>query len=410
MNRDRNTLRGFFTKGAIPSEENFADLIDSAINQNDDGISKLPNDPLRINASGPGDTVLNFYQKATDSKPAWTLGLNSSDASAKAGLNVSSIPGGSRLFIDYNSGNVGIGTASPATQLDIANGVLHVAGQVDPKATQQGAYLGWNILTGTGETDFINNKGQGPGGFAFMNTPSSGTPRTTLMFISGAGNVGIGTTTPAAKLDVAGLIRLGLDESESGTRTISFARDPGDEKHSGKIAYKPQWPEAGQGLHIVGAGPENQPRKIVMWDDVTINGGLAVTDRAYLAQSKNNRIDLGSNNTNWVNMQDMIVNIPAKRAGVALILFKASGVQATGGQTRIQFRLLFDDKDELDLAEHEWHNSGWELRDVVLQSSLPYGSGTHTVKVQWRWLSGTGTAVACEHDACSRKIIFAQIG
>jgi hypothetical protein len=257
MNRDRNTLKGFFTKGAIPSQENFADLIDSAINQNDDGITKLPSDPLRINASGPGDTVLNFYQKATDSKPAWALSLNSGDTSAKAGLNVSSSPGGSRLFIDYNSGNVGIGsftprkpldvngevvavnrltlaqdtgittktwhvdnysglfrlfwqqnintvgtaavvattdgdvgigTDKPAAKLDVANGILHVAGQVDPTVTQQGAYLGWNTLSGsTGETDFINNQGQGSGGFAFMNTPESGTPRKTLMFIAGDG-------------------------------------------------------------------------------------------------------------------------------------------------------------------------------------------------------------------------------
>src|SRR5437868_377029 len=110
MNRNRNTLKGFFTKGAIPSQENFADLIDSAINQTDDGIAKLPNDPLRINASGLGETVLSFYQKATDSKPTWALSLNSDDPSPKAGLNVSSIPGGSRLFIDYKSGNVGIGS------------------------------------------------------------------------------------------------------------------------------------------------------------------------------------------------------------------------------------------------------------------------------------------------------------
>ena len=128
MNRDRNTLKGFFTKGAIPSQENFADLIDSAINQNDDGITKLPTDPLRINASGPGDTVLNFYQKAADSKPAWALSLNSGDASPKAGLNVSSIPGGNRFFIDYKSGNVGIGTTSPGKPLT-------VTGSADVKGT-----------------------------------------------------------------------------------------------------------------------------------------------------------------------------------------------------------------------------------------------------------------------------------
>jgi len=102
-------------------------------------------------------------------------------------------------------GNVGIGTATPAASLDVAGGLLHVGGTTAPTVPVQGAYLGWNALTGgTGETDFINNQGGGTGGFAFMNTPLSGTPRTTLMFITGGGNVGIGTATPAASLDVAG--------------------------------------------------------------------------------------------------------------------------------------------------------------------------------------------------------------
>jgi hypothetical protein len=73
-----------------------------------------------------------------------------------------------------------------------------------PVSAQQGAYVGWNNLTGsTGETDFINNQGNGPGGFAFINTPSSGSPSSTLMFLNGYGDLGIGTTSPTAPLDVA---------------------------------------------------------------------------------------------------------------------------------------------------------------------------------------------------------------
>jgi hypothetical protein len=108
------------------------------------------------------------------------------------------------LVLKSGSGKVGIGTDAPAASLDVAGGLIHVAGTTAPSTPVQGAYLGWNALTGgTGETDFINNQGLGTGGFAFMNTPNAGTPLSTLMVISGAGNVGIGTTTPGHPLHLA---------------------------------------------------------------------------------------------------------------------------------------------------------------------------------------------------------------
>jgi hypothetical protein len=113
------------------------------------------------------------------------------------------------LVIKSGSGKVGIGTETPVASLDVGSGVVHVGGATNPTTTQQGAYLGWNALTGgTGETDFINNQGLGSGGFAFMNTPPSGSPISTLMVITGGGDVGIGTSTPASQLDVRSASRI----------------------------------------------------------------------------------------------------------------------------------------------------------------------------------------------------------
>jgi len=114
----------------------------------------------------------------------------------------------STLMVITGGGNVGIQTTSPIASLDIGSGLLHIAGTTTPSTPSQGAYIGWNALTGgTGETDFINNQGWGTGGFAFMNTPLSGAPRTTLMVITGTGNVGIGTQAPGTTLDVNGTAR-----------------------------------------------------------------------------------------------------------------------------------------------------------------------------------------------------------
>lgn len=47
---------------------------------------------------------------------------------------------------------------------------LFASGSTSPDTTNQGAYLNWNLSGGQGETDFINNQGQGVGGFTWYNT------------------------------------------------------------------------------------------------------------------------------------------------------------------------------------------------------------------------------------------------
>lgn len=127
--------------------------------------------------------------------------------------------------ITQSNGNVGIGTTNPLVPLDVI-GNLHVSGGANPLIPGEGTYLGWNALTGgTGEADFINNQGEGLGGFAFMNTPISGTPISTLMFLTGTGRLGVGTTSPQYPLDVAGQIHSstgGYVFPDGTTQTTAF--------------------------------------------------------------------------------------------------------------------------------------------------------------------------------------------
>jgi hypothetical protein len=105
------------------------------------------------------------------------------------------------VFSILQNGNVGIGTATPSAKLDVS-GHIHSGGSCSGAIPNvQGAYLTWNQYCGTGETDFINHQGGGVGGFAFINT-ANGTSLSPLMFITGTGKVGIGTTSPATTLHV----------------------------------------------------------------------------------------------------------------------------------------------------------------------------------------------------------------
>ncbi len=95
------------------------------------------------------------------------------------------------------SGKVGIGTANPNANLDVS-GIAHFSGSASPSTPIQGAYIGWNAFNGgTGETDFINHKGLGTGGFAFYNTEGDGSVKTLQMRIDGDGKVEIFGTAKA---------------------------------------------------------------------------------------------------------------------------------------------------------------------------------------------------------------------
>jgi hypothetical protein len=125
--KNRSDLKSYFVKNSIPTESNFAELIDGMLNQKDDGIVKLSGDPLSIEAAGELaglQKVINFYAKFQDANPSWSLQLNprtdpNTPATAKAGFCVAdgqSIP---RLFIDKTTGNLGVGTITPQARLAV---------------------------------------------------------------------------------------------------------------------------------------------------------------------------------------------------------------------------------------------------------------------------------------------------
>jgi len=102
-------------------------------------------------------------------------------------------PSGTTI-IHYNTGNVGIGTSSPAYPLDItgnmnvtgglrANGSTGSSGQV--LTSSGGGVMSWSTITSSGLSPWTTSGSN--------------------VYIS-SGNVGIGTTTPAYPLDVNGTV------------------------------------------------------------------------------------------------------------------------------------------------------------------------------------------------------------
>jgi hypothetical protein len=168
--------------------------------------------------------------------------MTNHDLILRAGIN------NEKMRIRAN-GNVGIGTANPNQKLHVEGGTrFKVGGGTGTNiidVTTPGSYPGLLTYTSNGHRRDISFR---PEGIALLTSSTDGLPSNANgMWISEAGNVGIGTWAPAAKLDVQGTARTqvlqitgGSDLAEpfeiAGTESIEagmvVAIDP---EHAGQL-------------------------------------------------------------------------------------------------------------------------------------------------------------------------------
>ena len=179
--------------------------------------------------NGQSDVIASFY--AQNGTQGVGIGYDWIGQIANSQLQLRT-NGTARVTIGA-TGNVGIGTASPATRLDVAgadsaisvgtgsygryqlsggNSTGYLYGSF--AALEDGIHLGYNHYANAAGTNVIPNSG-GPTsritagyGFAAIATSSANnTAPTEKLRVTGSGNVGIGTASPVHRLDVSGQIR-----------------------------------------------------------------------------------------------------------------------------------------------------------------------------------------------------------
>ncbi|MCX5952094.1 MAG: hypothetical protein NTZ40_01040 [Cyanobacteria bacterium] len=179
--KSRQELRSRFVRNAIPTETDFADLIAASLNQADDGVLKLPDQPLGLVRQKPDQPVLRFFADPAAEGSVWQVQLGAGD---KPGFGLAAADGKLALFVDGKTGNVGIGTDSLAAKLHIAhanqepNGGALILGPISQSNLRLGYNQGYS---------WIQSHGSKP-----------------LSINAIGNNVGIGTVNPGNKLTVQG--------------------------------------------------------------------------------------------------------------------------------------------------------------------------------------------------------------
>lgn len=279
--KDRNYLKSRFETNNVPSEQDYADLIDAAVNQTDDGFHKSVGDPLVIDTGINGDPrnrVLQFnrnYQQ--DPIPEWLLEMDPNGGNANPGLNFLNRDQHSALFLSSEPRpRVGIGTVMPEAGLHIFNdsppewrfGMLQGdislqlghdnpggVGSILMKSDLPGEHFFIRPGGNAARMDFSNGQyifnsdrdvtGGNPG--VLQIADGNGNSSVQLhadgdSFIE-RGNVGLGTANPQARLHVTG----GAIMPESGNHPqsgILFPPDPGG--GSGDTAWMRYYARSGE--------------------------------------------------------------------------------------------------------------------------------------------------------------------
>ena len=124
--KDRTTLKAFFRDGALPTAEHYRDLIDSGVNQIEDGYSKTPTDGLRLTSVGGSLRVLSLYENLSAQEASWVIDHGKENSSLHFKRGTAQKDAG----ISFSpKGRLGVRTDTPEWALDI-DGVQRSRGRI----------------------------------------------------------------------------------------------------------------------------------------------------------------------------------------------------------------------------------------------------------------------------------------
>jgi hypothetical protein len=265
--RKREELYDLFRQGAVPSGADFADLIKSQLNILDDGlrISENADDPVGFQAHGERENYLDLADADGDTQ--WRLS-GYDEANTTEGLNFTT-NGRSKLFIERETGNIGINTDGPEAKLHL----IQVSATDALRIDDQGSDKTPLIVTSEGQVGLGTAS---PGAKLHLSYSGSGDilrvddtdSDTTPLIIDDSGNVGVGYNAPQAKLTVGGGMAVGANY-DPGSNNLYVA---GNIEVAGTVVFS-----GGEGVGgiQVNAPLSSETKDLTIKDNVIIVGDEA---------------------------------------------------------------------------------------------------------------------------------------
>lgn len=251
--KDRTVLKSYFKTNAVPTELNFRDFIEAGLNQKEDGIAKIPDGPIAVQSASTNEDLLHFYRSFEDTEATWSLGLK---GEAKSGLSINEGAAANRLFIEPGTGNIGVGTTTPAGKLDVnandAKGVLIRSGNATGGYDKSQLTFGYNGSAQYRHAIKTRHHGgeQPSNAMDFYiwnhatNNKADDMPTKKVLTLNGNGNVGVNLPSDqhvaAAKLQV-----IAGDGTSPETNGLYVLNNRNEENQHAIIAARVQGPAGG---------------------------------------------------------------------------------------------------------------------------------------------------------------------
>lgn len=249
--QNRDYLYTKFENGDIPDAQDFKDMIDSALNLTDDGLTsyKITVDSILRKRFGIGDTAPGgplgikgedgadkmIYFTSNDAEQVWNINLNPTDSDLP-GFSIDDASDGtstSRLFIQPSTGNTGIGSLDPTEKLEVQGLAenAYLSAKIKNEGTDHAGWMLGHYYDSSSTTSVID------GSFSILEEDAgSKIPRITILPKLMEGvldyyNVGVNEPMPFATLHVSRPVSDPMIEVNLAENTGIIAVGPIDDQN-----------------------------------------------------------------------------------------------------------------------------------------------------------------------------------